>query len=176
VRGLRPRGRALSPALDASLTQLTWPIGAFVGTAVGATLMNKLGRTILHIGLSIMAVGLVGLFLVFAADAGFWTLAAPMFAYGAGMGMIFIPLYDIIVADLADHEVGSASGILESFQQLGASLGVAVLGTVFFSVIGGDAASYVDAAKLVTVLAGVLTAAAFGIAFWLPKKAKEQQW
>jgi len=163
-------------ALDSSLTQLTWPVGAFVGTAVGATLMNKLGRTILHIGLSIMAVGLVGLFLVFAAGAGFWTLAGPMFAYGAGMGMIFIPLYDIIVADLADHEVGSASGILESFQQLGASLGVAVLGTVFFSVIGVDVASYVDAAKVVTVLTAVLIAAAFGIAFWLPKKAKEQQW
>jgi EmrB/QacA subfamily drug resistance transporter len=163
-------------ALDASLTQLAWPVGAFVGTAVGATLMNKLGRTILHIGLSIMMVGLVGLFLVFAPDAGFWTLAAPMFAYGAGMGMIFIPLYDIIVADLDDHEVGSASGILESFQQLGASLGVAVLGTVFFSVVGVEVASYVDAAKIVTVLAGVLTSAAFGIAFWLPKKAKQQEW
>ncbi len=163
-------------ALGASLMQLTWPIGAFIGTAIGATLMNKLGRTILHVGLTIMAVGLVGLYVVFSADAGFWVLAGPMFAYGAGMGMIFIPLYDIIVADLADHEVGSASGILESFQQLGASLGVAVLGTVFFSVVGGDLASYVDAAKVVTILAGVLTAGAFGIAFWLPKKAKEQAW
>jgi EmrB/QacA subfamily drug resistance transporter len=160
-------------ALGASLTQLTWPVGAFVGTAVGATLREKLGRTILHLGLSIMAVGLVGLYLVFAPDAGFWTLAAPMFAYGAGMGMIFIPLYDIIVADLADHEVGSASGVLESFQQLGASLGVAVLGTVFFSVVGADLASYVDAAKVVTVLAGVLTAAAFAIAFWLPRRVRE---
>ncbi|HSV38807.1 MAG TPA: MFS transporter [Nocardioidaceae bacterium] len=167
-------------ALDSSLTQLTWPVGAFVGTAIGATLMNKLGRTILHIGLSIMVVGLVGLFLVFSADAGFWVLAAPMFAYGAGMGMIFIPLYDIIVADLDDHEVGSASGILESLQQLGASLGVAVLGTVFFSVANvenwTDVAASVDAAKVVTVLAGVLTAVAFAIAFWLPKKAKEQAW
>jgi uncharacterized membrane protein YeiH len=92
------------------------------------------------------------------------------------MGMIFIPLYDIITAELADHEVGSASGILESFQQLGASLGVAVLGTVFFSMVGADLASYVDAAKIVTVLAGVLTAVAFGIVFWLPTKAKEQAW
>ncbi|HET7734767.1 MAG TPA: MFS transporter [Nocardioidaceae bacterium] len=163
-------------ALDASLTQVAWPVGAFVGTAIGATLMSKLGRTILHLGLTIMGVGLVGLFLVFSASAGFWVLAGPMFAYGAGMGMIFIPLYDIIVADLADHEVGSASGILESFQQLGASLGVAVLGTVFFSVAGADVASYVDSAKVVTVLAGVLTAAAFAIAFWLPRKAKEQAW
>jgi len=163
-------------ALQASLTQIPWPVGAFVGTAVGATLMNKLGRRILHLGLSVMAVGLVGLFVQVAAGAGFWTLAVPMFVYGAGMGMIFIPLYDIIVADLADHEMGSASGILESFQQLGASLGVAVLGTVFFSLVGADVVSYVHAAKVVTVLAGALTAVAFGIAFWLPRKAKEQAW
>jgi EmrB/QacA subfamily drug resistance transporter len=161
-------------ALHASLLQVTWPVGAFVGTAIGASLMNKLGRTILHIGLAIMSAGLVALYVVFTvvgADVTFWTLAGPLFAYGAGMGMIFIPLYDIIVADLADHEVGSASGILESFQQLGASLGVAVLGTVFFSISG-----YVDAAKVVTLLAVLLAAAAFGIAFLLPKKAKEKAW
>ena len=118
----------------------------------------------------------VSFFLVVGADTAFATLAVPMFVYGAGMGMIFLPLYDIIVADLHDHEVGSASGILESFQQLGASLGVAVLGTVFFSMVGADVASYVDAAKVVTGLTGVLTAVAFVIAFWLPRKAKEQQW
>jgi len=72
--------------------------------------------------------------------------------------------------------MGSASGILESFQQLGASLGVAVLGTVFFSLVGADVVSYVHAAKVVTVLAGALTAVAFGIAFLLPRKAKEQAW
>jgi MFS family permease len=166
-------------ALDASLTQATWPVGAFVGTAVGAMLTKTLGRSILHVGLTVMTAGLVALFAVFTtvgADVGFLTLAAPMFAYGVGMGMIFIPLYDIIVADLADHEVGSASGVLESFQQLGASLGVAVLGTVFFTVAGVDVASYVDAARAVTVLAAGLTAVAFAIAFWLPKRARAQEW
>lgn len=166
-------------AIDASIAQVTMPIGAFVGTAIGATLMTKLGRTILHIGLAVMVLGLVGLLAVFATAGGaigFAELSVPLFGYGAGMGMIFIPLYDIIVADLADHEVGSASGILESFQQLGASLGVAVLGTVFFSIVGTGLTSYVDAAQVVTVLTIVLTAVAFGIAFWLPKKAKAQEW
>ena len=46
--------------------------------------------------------------------------------------MIFVPLFSIIMGEIEDHEVGSASGLLESLQQLGASLGVAVLGTLFF--------------------------------------------
>ena len=49
------------------------------------------------------------------------------------MGMIFVPLFSIIMGEIDDHEVGSASGLLESLQQLGASLGVAVLGTLFFA-------------------------------------------
>ena len=46
--------------------------------------------------------------------------------------MIFVPLFSIIMGEIDDHEVGSAAGLLESLQQLGASLGVAALGTLFF--------------------------------------------
>ena len=58
-----------------------------------------------------------------------------MVVYGLGMGMIFVPLFSIIMGEIEDHEVGSASGMLESFQQLGASLGVAALATLFFATI-----------------------------------------
>lgn len=166
-------------AIDASVAQLTLPIGAFVGTGVGATLAAKLGRTVLHIGLGVMVAGLLATAYVLTtvgAEVGFATLAAPLFAYGAGMGMIFIPLYDIIVAELEDHEVGSGSGVLEAFQQLGASLGVAVLGTVFFSVAGATVASYVDAARLVTILSVVLGLVTVATGFLLPRRAKEPQW
>jgi len=91
------------------------------------------------------------------------------------MGMIFVPLFDIIVGRLEDHEVGSASGLLESFQQLGASLGIAVLGTIFFGVVGSqiDVDSYLTAARHVTLLTVGLTVTAFAMAFLLPKRARE---
>ncbi len=166
-------------AIDASLAQVTLPIGAFVGTGFGAALGSKLGRTVLHIGLAVMTTGLLATAAVLTmvgSGVSFASLAAPLFLYGAGMGMIFIPLYDIIVAELEDHEVGSGSGILESFQQLGASLGVAVLGTIFFSTAGTTAASYVDASRLVTILSVVLALIAMATACFLPKHAKEPQW
>jgi hypothetical protein len=90
------------------------------------------------------------------------------------MGMIFVPLFDIIVGDLADDEVGSASGVLTSIEQLGASLGIAVLGTVFFSAVGAPMTAgvpeFADAAKVVTVISIGLTAVTFAIGFLLPKK------
>jgi hypothetical protein len=99
---------------------------------------------------------------------------APLAVFGAGMGMIFVPLFDIIVGDLADDEVGSASGVLTSVQQLGASLGIAVLGTVFFANVDAPVAPvFVDAAEVVTLVAIGLTAVTFALGFLLPHKAKK---
>jgi EmrB/QacA subfamily drug resistance transporter len=134
-------GLGRSP-IGASLVMSSWAVGAFVGTGIGATLVARLGRTILLIGLAVMAGGLAGAHLVFdtaGTDLGGWDLALPLLACGTGMGMVFAPLFDIIMAGVADHEVGSAAGVLESVQQLGASLGVAVLATVFFGAIGAQA-------------------------------------
>ena len=46
-----------------------------------------------------------------------------------------VPVFDTIVAAVTDAETGSASGALNAIQQLGGAIGVAVLGTIFFSVL-----------------------------------------
>ncbi len=164
-------GLGYSP-LRASLTMAGWAVGAFLGSGFGATMMGRLGRRILHCGLVVMAVGLAGVYAVL--PLGGWYLTGPLLVYGAGMGTIFVPLFDIIMGRIADHEVGSASGLLESIQQVGASLGVAVLGTVFFSGLGDHprTATFVDAARHVTLIAIGLTALAFVLGFLLPHKAR----
>jgi EmrB/QacA subfamily drug resistance transporter len=170
-------GLGQSP-VRASITMSAWAIGAFLGSGFGATMMVKLGRRILHIGLSMMAAGLVLLYAVFNLGleyAGGLRLALPMALYGIGMGMIFVPLFDIIMGEISDREVGSASSMLESIQQMGASLGVAVLGTVFFGAVGArpGAQTFLDASQEVTLIALVLTVVSFGLAFLLPRKARE---
>jgi EmrB/QacA subfamily drug resistance transporter len=169
-------GLGYSP-LRASLTMAPWAVGAFLGSAIGATVLAGLGRRILHIGLSLMAAGLVLLLAAMDETVGFGGLVAPFAIYGFGMGMIFVPLFDIIVGDLTDDEVGSASGVLTSVQQLGASLGIAVLGTVFFSAVGAPLRAgvpeFADAAKVVTVIAIGLTAVTFALGFLLPKKTNQ---
>jgi hypothetical protein len=91
------------------------------------------------------------------------------------MGMIFVPLFDIVMGEVRDHEVGSASAILESLQQLGASVGVAGLGTVFFSTIGTRPAlaGYLLAGERVTLITIGLVALAFVLGFLLPHRARQ---
>lgn len=170
-------GLGYSP-VRASLTMAAWAVGAFLGSGFGATMMHKLGRRILHIGLAIMAIGLSGLYVVFAqaeGGVGGWRLALPLVAFGLGMGMIFVPLFDIIMGEVREHEVGSASSMLESLQQLGSSLGVAVLGTVFFTTIGvqPQVGQFLDASGQVTLIALALVVLAFGLAFALPQRARQ---
>ncbi|MFI0451909.1 MFS transporter [Actinomadura sp. 6N118] len=168
--------------IGASLAMAPWAIGAFAGSAVGA-MAPQLGRKSLHIGLTIMAVGTVGLLLVFDTSGiglGSWNLLVPLLICGIGMGMIFVPMYDIIMGEIQDHEVGTAAGALESFQQLGAALGVAALGTVFFDRFTDPARDLtalkqgaLAAAEQVTLISLGLFALAFLVGFLLPRKARQ---
>jgi EmrB/QacA subfamily drug resistance transporter len=175
-------GLGYSP-VRASLAMAAWAVGAFLGTGVGSTMTARLGRRILHLGLAVMAIGLAGVFVVLdrsGPGVTGWHLAAPLLVYGAGMGMIFAPLFDIIMGEVGDHEVGSAAGLLESVQQLGASLGVAVLGSVYFAAVGPrpaaphrDLGGFLDASRLVTLVTIGLTGLAFAVGFLLPVRGRQ---
>lgn len=138
--------------------------------------MAKLGRTVLHAGLVIKAAGVVALLVVLeqaGTGVGHFHFTAPLLLAGVGMGMVFVPLFDIVLAGVGDHEVGSASGILQALQQLGMSLGVAGLGTLFFGLLGSNGTADFVAASGPTILVTVaLLAAAFAIGFLLPKHAR----
>ncbi|MGV9409634.1 MFS transporter [Nocardia sp. NPDC003693] len=165
-------------ALRASLTMAPWAVGAFLGSGVSAVLAPRLGRKVLHLGLTGMLLGLIALFFQFGATTAPSppALSAALLLYGLGMGVIFVPLFGIIVGDLEDHEVGSASGLLESFQQGAAALGVAVLGTIFFSTfaLGDTPETALTAIRSVTAVTILLTFASFAVVFGLPKHAASQ--
>ncbi len=70
-------------------------------------------------------------------------------------------------------EVGSASGVLEAVQQLSTALGVAVLGTIFFSAFGHHLPP--DALQITAWACLVPLAVAFVLVFRLPMHAREEQ-
>jgi EmrB/QacA subfamily drug resistance transporter len=171
-------------AMKASLYLAGFAVGAFFGSGIGAWATTAVGRPILHVGLAIMAIGTAVLYVSLRGVecVGWLQLVPGMLVYGLGMGMIFVPLFSIIMGEIEDHEVGSASGMLESFQQLGASIGVAALATLFFSTIdlehGGPVAAalagrHVLAAEYTLLVSLAMIAVAFAVGFLLPKKARE---
>jgi MFS family permease len=64
-----------------------------------------------------------------------WELAGPLALGGVGLGLLVVPLVDTALATVDAADAGAASGVYGTFQQVGAAIGVAVIGVVFFGVV-----------------------------------------
>ncbi|WP_256463575.1 MFS transporter [Kitasatospora sp. RG8] len=66
------------------------------------------------------------------ADSGYVdSILGPTVMFGFGMGLIFVPVMLLAVAGVSTRDTGAASGLLNSMQQIGGSLGLSILTTVF---------------------------------------------
>lgn len=156
-------GLGFSP-LKAGLAQIPWSVGIVLGFGLMQA-VQRFGRTVIHAGAIIMAGGIV-LFYATLRQAGVdvtpWQLVPALAVTGIGMGLLMGPFFDTVLAGVEPEETGSAGGTLTAVQQLGSALGAAVLGTIFFGLLGGHVASAADdgAAGLRKDLAAVSVPAA----------------
>jgi EmrB/QacA subfamily drug resistance transporter len=126
-------------AIHAGLTLLPFSLGAFVGTGISVPLGMRLGKVVMVVGATMQSVATVWVISVVhgRADAvSTWDLAPALVLSGIGLGMLVVPLVDVALATVPTSEAGAASGAYGTVQQVGAALGVAVIGTVFFGVAG----------------------------------------
>jgi EmrB/QacA subfamily drug resistance transporter len=127
-------------AIHAGLTLAPFALGTAVGaTLAGAVLVPRLGRTSLQAATLVIAGGVWWLHEAVGAHGmhtGSLELIAPQLAVGLGIGMTISPLFDFVLASVTEPELGSASGVLNAVQQLGGAVGVAAMGTIFFSALG----------------------------------------
>jgi EmrB/QacA subfamily drug resistance transporter len=165
-------GEGWSP-IHAGLSLMAMVVGMILGMGGGVALIGRLGRHLLHLGMTLVAAGTVVLALSVTGDrtASTLDLAPGLFLIGAGAGMSMGQLFDFILAGVGMDEVGSASGVLEAVQQLSSAVGVAALGTIFFAVFGGHLPT--DALAVTAWACLVPIALAFLLIFALPMHARE---
>ncbi|GIN04376.1 MFS transporter [Planomonospora venezuelensis] len=101
----------------------------------GSVLAVKLGyrlapRTLMVVGGLLTAAGFAWSGLISADGSFLADVLGPSIVAGAGFGLCLGPVVSTATAGVAPHETGTASGLLSSSRQIGASLGLAVLGTV----------------------------------------------
>jgi predicted MFS family arabinose efflux permease len=127
--------------------------GYLAASLVPARFTAPLGRQWPALGGVVMAAGYAALALMVTSGGArhALTLAAPLLTVplliiGIGMGMLTAPLTGIVLAQVAPHHVGTVSGLQSTTVQLGNSLGVAVIGVVFFGALGGGFAHAFGAA------------------------------
>ena len=160
---------------DAGLVMVPWALGIAIGAVVsGAWAGPKFGRHVLHAGLVVLMLGVVALWWTvghFGLGIGGWDFAPSLLVAGMGCGLIFAPLFDLILADVDENEVGTGSGLLNALQQFGGAIGVAVLGTVLFQLLPEH--GWISATRTVIWVSVGCFAASFLVAFFLPRKARE---
>ncbi|MFF0458532.1 MFS transporter [Nocardia africana] len=142
---------------------------AFLPTAVTMFTMIRLiprllprfgPKPVTLVGTAAMIAGLVLLTLLDTDTGYFPLLAVATVLMGCGIGLAFSPLNVIIMANVAPEEAGAAGGALQTLQQTGAALGLAVLVTVFGTAVRAASGSAVH-----VLVSGITTAfaAAAGI-------------
>jgi EmrB/QacA subfamily drug resistance transporter len=125
-------------AIHAGLTLAPFPLGTAVTAPLAGTVLARYpGRALIQAGTVVSIAGYAAA-AVLAANVSYvstWELAGPLLVVGMGMGLFVVPAFGTIIGAVTDAEAGSASGTLNALQQLGSGIGVAVLGTIFFSVL-----------------------------------------
>jgi len=149
------------------------PVAASIALAsvIGQRLAARAGTTVVVAG----GLGLFSAGLAWASTASTATsygeIAAQMVLLGAGMGFTTAPATESIMGSLSVNKAGVGSAVNDTTRELGATLGVAVVGSVFASVYGGDLAHHRAIAALpgpARTAAGRSLAAAYQVAGGLP--------
>jgi len=136
-------------ALQAGLAFLPMTIVMFATGRAAPALVPRLGTTrLLVAGLAGACVGLAWLSRVDAGSSYFPHVALAMVVFGAGTGLAMTPLTAAGLEGVAPTDAGAASGLLNVSQQLGGSLGLGILVSVFASAGGATALAHGVAAAL----------------------------
>lgn len=137
--------------LKAGLTGIPFSLGVSLAAGLsGPVLVPRFGRKIVSAGPLIMGAG-YALFLFTINRSGNdvtpWEMIPSLLVAGLGMGCVVAPIYAFILAEVPIRDAGSASGVVNTTQQIGGAIGVAIIGVIFFGLLGSQAQVSVDSVR-----------------------------
>ncbi|MEU9343550.1 MFS transporter [Streptomyces sp. NPDC048278] len=105
-----------------------------VGAGLSQRFLPVLGpKPFMMTGSALVVVGLTWQTFIRPDSSYLGGILGPMLVFGFGMGLNFVTATVTAVSGVAQHEAGAASGLLNAMQQVGGSLGLSILTTVFGS-------------------------------------------
>ena len=169
-------------ALEAGLAQLPLALTLVVSASAASPLVERVGvKPVLLAGLLLFAAGLGWLAFIPADGTLLADILGPSLLIGAGLGLAFVPLTIAAVSGVSRDESGLASGLINTTQQIGGALGLAVLVAVATSRTESSLVSGAAPQVAVTegfqialaVAAGIALLALIAAAVALPSKHRE---
>ncbi|GAB34298.1 DHA2 family efflux MFS transporter permease subunit [Gordonia otitidis] len=138
-------------ALRTGLLALPFALGAATGSVASPLVVRRLGPSLtLCIGVAVLSAGLAWLAATLAPETASLSVPAvitPLVVGGIGTGFFIAPLQTAILSDTNENTIGSASGCVPTVQQIGASIGLAVVTIFFFGQVAAQSADAVPAAR-----------------------------
>ncbi|MFB9262628.1 MFS transporter [Bradyrhizobium erythrophlei] len=159
--------------LNAGLATLPFATGFFVASLLSAHVMQWLGTRALTLGFGLQVVGFGGMMLVVGGviPRG---LEIGLVCAGLGFGTVMPSVIKAVIGSLDPRYAGLASGMMISTFQIGAALGVAVIGGVFYGLLGPrpDTEAYAHAFTIALGCNVALLALAGGLSLWLSRATR----
>jgi EmrB/QacA subfamily drug resistance transporter len=151
-------------ALTMGLAGFVLPLGAAVGAMTGQALVTRLGpRPVAMIGLTGLAVGFVLLQRMPVHGSYLADLLPPLLVFGPALGFAFTSFSIATLQGVAAKDAGLASGLNNTFENVGGALGTAIMGTIAATRTGH--LLHTGAGQLVALGGGFQLAFAVAIAF-----------
>ena len=132
-----------------------------VASGVASQLVARIGaRPLLLAGSTIVTGGMFWLSRITEHSHYTSGLLGPMLVTAFGLGLVFVPMSLVALAKVANNDTGVASSLLNTGQQVGGSIGLAILGTVAWSAVASSIHGQVAAATAAAKHAAVHLSAA----------------
>ncbi len=155
--------------IKAGLSYLPLSAGIIVSAGISSQLSTRIGfKPVLVTGLAFIAVALLWWSQISPDGSYVSDILGPSVTAAIGLGLAFVSVTIAAVAGVAEHESGLASGLINTSQQVGGALGLAILATIANSVTDDKLATAQDPAQQAAALTdgfqqAFLTGAGFAI-------------
>jgi EmrB/QacA subfamily drug resistance transporter len=150
-------------ALKAGVAITPFAVGSALLAALGGKLVHQYGRWLILAGLVAVAAGfaltLLAVHLVPNGNTA-WATAGPLLLAGLGNGLVISPNQALTLSQVPVRRAGTAGGLLQTGQRIGAAIGIAAVGSSFFAALAASKGrDYAGAYER-----GILVALAFVVA------------
>ena len=133
-------------AFETGLCFLPLALGAFFAAPMAPTLTKRYGaRRVVTLGMGLEALGIAVVALLISPTATGLLLGVPLLVYGFGVGFATAQLANVTLAEVDIPRAGIASGTNSTTRQIGSALGIAIIGTTLFTLIGEQSRSALNA-------------------------------
>jgi EmrB/QacA subfamily drug resistance transporter len=113
------------------------PLGAFLTGKIKAKLL-------INIGLFVNVIGLLILWSTLSVNATVWSLSPGLLIFGIGIGLVFSQINNLTLSAVSVQEAGEASGVSNTFRQIGSTFGSSIVGAVLLGSLVTNLASGVN--------------------------------